>query len=50
MDERYEQMCMGLIVNAGEGRSCAMEALAYARKGDYEHAQEKIIQAEDALL
>lgn len=50
MDERYEQMCMGLIVNAGEGRSCAMEALAYARKGDYEHAQEKISQAEDALL
>lgn len=49
MDEKYEQMCMGLIVNAGEGRSCAMEALAHARNGDYECAQESIRQAEEAL-
>lgn len=50
MDERYEQMCMELIVNAGDGRSCAMEALGFARGSDYEHAREKLSQAEDALL
>ncbi|CAH8189078.1 MULTISPECIES: PTS lactose/cellobiose transporter subunit IIA [Vibrio] len=35
----YEEEVMALIIAAGEGRSCAMEALQHAKKGDFATAE-----------
>lgn len=49
MDADQELMIMELVVNAGEGRSYAMEALKAARNGDYEKAQALVKQSEKAI-
>lgn len=38
-------MVMNLIINAGDAKSSAMEAIYSAKKGDFETAQEKIKEA-----
>lgn len=45
-----EETIMELVVNAGDGRSCAMEALAAARDGLFEKAEGLMKQAEEAIV
>ncbi|MPQ30483.1 PTS lactose/cellobiose transporter subunit IIA [Clostridium estertheticum] len=44
-----EQIVMELIVNAGDGRSKAMQAIRVAKKGDLKLAKEKIRESSEAL-
>lgn len=48
-DISSEQVIMELIVNGGDGRSKALEAIGLARKGDFTGAQEKIDQCNQSL-
>ena len=41
---------MTLIMYGGEAKSCAIEAIAAAKKKDFERAQERLSQAQKALL
>ena len=50
MDANQELMIMELVVNAGEGRSFAMEALKAARNREYEKAEDLVKQSEQAIL
>lgn len=45
-----EQTVMELIINSGEARSYAMEALAAARTGDFDKADECIKSAREAEI
>lgn len=45
-----EMIAFGLIAQAGDARSKAYEALAAAKKGDFEQAEELIAQAEVSVL
>ena len=49
MDTNQELTIMELVVNAGEGRSFAMEALKAARTGDYEKAGEFVKKSEQSI-
>ncbi|PNV59360.1 PTS lactose/cellobiose transporter subunit IIA [Clostridium sp. chh4-2] len=49
MDTNQELIVMELVVNAGEGRSFAMEALKAARTGDFEKAGQLVKQSEQAI-
>ena len=46
---KTEEISMGLIALAGEGRSLAFEALRKARSGDFEAADELMEQAEESI-
>lgn len=48
--DNMEQTVMELIINSGEARSCAMEALAFARKGEFDKADDSIKQAREAEI
>lgn len=39
-----------LILHGGDGRSCAMEAIAAAKHGDYSLAHQKLKESTDAIL
>jgi PTS system cellobiose-specific IIA component len=41
---------MGLIIYGGNAKSDAMEAIASAKKGDFELADQKIADAEESLV
>lgn len=41
-----EEILFGLIVNSGEARSMAFEALTYARQGNFEKAKELLKEAD----
>lgn len=43
-----EEQVMGIIINSGEARSCAYQALALAKKGDFELADAKMEEARQA--
>lgn len=45
-----EMIAFGLIAQAGTARSKAYEALAVAKQGDFEQANELIAQAETSVL
>jgi PTS system cellobiose-specific IIA component len=49
-DERLEEVVMGLVGFAGEGRSYAFEALRFARKGDFDASDEAMKKCAEALL
>ncbi|MBT9779006.1 PTS lactose/cellobiose transporter subunit IIA [Clostridium sp. MCC353] len=49
MDTNQELTIMELVVNAGEGRSFAMEALKAARTGDYEKAGDLVKKSEQSI-
>ncbi|MEM5567242.1 PTS lactose/cellobiose transporter subunit IIA [Aerococcus viridans] len=49
MNEDQLQDIMMLIMNAGEAKSCAMEAIKFAKQYDFEAADEKMTQAKEAL-
>lgn len=44
-----EQIVMELVVNGGDARSKAMQAVRAAKKGDFELAKQKIKEANEAL-
>lgn len=48
--EQMEMTVMEIIVNSGECRSNAMEAIGYARNGEFDRADEAIVQANEAIL
>ena len=50
MDQEYLEAVMGLIINAGNAKSDAMEAIYAAKSGDFEAADGKIKSAEEALV
>lgn len=45
-----EVIAMQLVGNAGEGRSLAFEALAHAKKNEFDLAQEKLKKSKESLL
>lgn len=49
MNTEYEEMIMSLILNAGNARSLAIEALRLAKKGLYADSDEKMKECEDAM-
>jgi Phosphotransferase system cellobiose-specific component IIA len=46
-NEKLEDLAMMIIANAGASRGAAFEAMALAKKNDFEAAQEKLKQAEE---
>ena len=50
LNQEQLEAVMGLIVNAGNAKSDAMEAIQAAKKGDFEQAHEKLKTAEQALV
>lgn len=45
-----EEIIMGIIMQSGDARSSAMEAVQWAKKGDMEKAAELIAQANEKLI
>ena len=43
------EVAMTLIMYGGEAKSCAIEAIAAAKKQDFDRAQERLSQAQKAL-
>lgn len=50
MKEEQLMAVMGLIMNSGNAKSCAMEAIQSAKSGDFAMADSKIAEAEAALV
>jgi cellobiose PTS system EIIA component len=50
VDEKYEEIVMGLIVSSGNARSLAMEAIRAAKEGMFEKADVLLTECEDALI
>ena len=44
------EVVMGIIMQAGNGKAAAMQAIQAAKKGDFEKADEFIKQANEALV
>ena len=44
--EELTEISMQIIANAGMSRSCSIEALKFARKGNFEEADRKLKEAE----
>nr|WP_263325117.1 PTS lactose/cellobiose transporter subunit IIA [Neobacillus sp. Marseille-Q6967] len=49
MTETLETVIFQIILHGGNGKSCAMEAIAAAKQGDFTTAREKLKEAGDAL-
>jgi cellobiose PTS system EIIA component len=47
LEQRFEDVVMGIIANAGAARSAAFEALTSARKNDFANARKLLIESED---
>lgn len=50
LNQEQLEAVMGLIVNAGNAKSDAMEAIQAAKKGDFEQAHAKLKTAERSLV
>ncbi|MFN2744741.1 MULTISPECIES: PTS lactose/cellobiose transporter subunit IIA [Bacillus] len=50
MSAELEQTIFQIILHGGNGRSCSMEAIAEAKKGDFSKAKEKIRAADEELI
>lgn len=50
MSQEQLEAVMGLIINAGNAKSDAMEAIQSAKTGDFGLAQEKLTEADQALV
>ena len=50
MDQEYLEAVMGLIINSGNAKSDAMEAIQAAKDGKFEEAAEKVEAAEESLV
>ncbi|MBE7718134.1 MAG: PTS lactose/cellobiose transporter subunit IIA [Lacrimispora celerecrescens] len=49
MEIKIETIMMELVVNGGNARSCALQAIAAAREGKFELADKQIKEAEAAI-
>ena len=49
MAENYEEVIMGLILNAGNAKSFAIDAYRKARNGEFEEAESLLKEAEEAM-
>ncbi|MDN6900017.1 PTS lactose/cellobiose transporter subunit IIA [Oenococcus sicerae] len=51
MDEEIpnQEAIMGLIINGGNAKGSSFEAIEYAKKGDFDHARDKLKEADDFL-
>lgn len=49
MDIKIETIMMELVVNGGNARSCALQAIAAAREGKFELADKQIKEAEAVI-
>lgn len=47
--EELLETIMGLIMHGGDAKSSSMEAIYAAKKGDFDTAEQKIVDAEEAL-
>lgn len=47
--DKLLETIMGLIMHGGDAKSSAMEAIYAAKSGDFEEAEEKLNDADDAL-
>lgn len=50
MNEETMQVVMGLIMQGGNAKGFAFEAIRAAKDGDFETADDRLFQANDALL
>ena len=50
MSQEQLEAVMGLIINAGNAKSDAMEAIQAAKEGNFDLAQEKLEAADQALV
>lgn len=50
MDEQNLEAIMGLIMNSGNAKSDAMEAIQAAKEGNFEVADEKMASADESLI
>lgn len=49
-EEQQQMISFGIVASAGQARSLAFEALAAAKKHDYEQADELLKESEQAFL
>ena len=49
MSEAFETACFGIITYVGTARSCFINAVQCAKKGEFEEAKEQIKQGDDAF-
>lgn len=49
MDASSEETVFEMILYGGNARSCAMEAIRHAKKGDFVNAREKLAQAGEEI-
>ncbi|PGY13065.1 PTS system lichenan oligosaccharide-specific IIA component, Lac family [Bacillus sp. OV166] len=47
--ENLEAVIFQIILHGGNGRSAAMEAMQAAKKGDFEGARQKLMEADNAM-
>lgn len=50
MNQEQLEAVMGLIMNSGDAKSSAMEAIQAAKKNEFDLAREKLAAAEEALI
>lgn len=43
------EIILNIIMHSGEARSCSTEAIAFAKKGDFDKAKKLIIKADEQL-
>ncbi len=49
MTEAFETACFGIITYVGTARSCFINAVQSAKKGDFKEAEEQIRQGDEAF-
>ncbi|AUJ28956.1 MAG: PTS lactose/cellobiose transporter subunit IIA [Liquorilactobacillus hordei] len=49
MDEKQQEIIMGLIINGGNAKGEAFEAIKAAKEGDFETADEKLKSADEFM-
>ena len=49
MADNYEEVIMGLILNAGNAKSLAIEAYRKARSGQFDEAEQLLKEADEAM-
>ena len=50
IEQENLEVTMGLIINGGNAKSFAFEAIKAAKTGDFEEARKKLKESDDALL
>ena len=48
--DQYDEIVMNLVVEGGNARSLAMEAIQAAKKGDFAQADQRMKECEEALV